>query len=148
MQDLPHQYNVMAKGRPDENLDLCIKNVPKLTVAAPVQFGGLGDEWSPEDLLMASIASCFILSFKAISRASKLSWVSMECETQGTLERLEGKTRFTKVITSAHLVIRATESAENAERLMHKAEQTCLVVNSLSSESALECKVSIAQVEA
>jgi organic hydroperoxide reductase OsmC/OhrA len=147
MQDLPHQYQVMAKGSPDENLDLCIKNVPKLTVAAPVQFGGPGNEWSPEDLLMASIASCFILSFKAISKASKLSWLSIECDTQGTLERLEGKTRFTKVMTSAHLVIPATESAESAERLMHKAEQACLVVNSLNSESALECKVSFAKVE-
>lgn len=144
MQDLPHEYYVTAAGKPDGNLDLCVKNVPNMTVAAPIQFGGPGDEWSPEDLLMASIASCFILSFKAISRASKLSWISMECETQGILERIEGKTRFTKVITRAHLMIPATESAESAERLMHKAEQTCLVVNSLSSESALECKIRFA----
>jgi len=143
MQDLPHQYHVKARGKPGENLDICVENVPKLTVAPPAQFGGPGDEWSPEDLFMASITSCFILSFKAIANASKFTWTSIQCNSTGTLERVDGKTRFTKIITRATLVIPSTESIENAERLLHKAEQSCLVVNSLTSESELQCEVSI-----
>jgi peroxiredoxin-like protein len=143
MQDLPHQYHVQAQGKPGENLNVCVENVPKLTVAPPAQFGGPGDEWSPEDLFMASIASCFILSFRAIAKASKFNWSSIQCDSTGTLERVEGKTRFTKIITKASLVIPSTEAIENAERLLHKAEQSCLVVNSLSSESELQCEVSI-----
>lgn len=143
MQDLPHQYHVQAQGKPGENLDVCVDSVPKLTVAPPAQFGGPGDEWSPEDLFMASIASCFILSFRAIAKASKFNWSSIQCDSTGTLERVEGKTRFTKIITKATLVILATETIENAERLLHKAEQSCLVVNSLTSESELQCDVSI-----
>jgi len=142
MQDLPHQYHVQAQGKPGENLDVCVENVPKLTVAPPAQFGGPGDEWSPEDLFMASIASCFILSFRAIAKASKFNWSSIQCDSTGTLERVEGKTRFTKIITKASLVIPSTETIENAERLLHRAEQSCLVVNSLSSESELQCEVS------
>ena len=92
---------------------------------------------------MASIASCFILSCRAIAKASKFSWLSIQCYCTGTLERVDGKTRFTKVMTKASLLIPATETIENAERLLHKAEQSCLVVNSLSSESELTCKVSI-----
>jgi len=147
LQNLPHQYRVQAQGRPNENLDLCVANVPKLTVAPPVQFGGPGDQWSPEDLLMASIASCFILSFKAIAKASKFSWASIQCDSEGTLARVDGKTRFTKIVTKANLVIPATESIENAERLLHKAEQSCLVVNSLTSESELKCIVTIEAVD-
>ncbi len=143
MQDLPHQYHVQAQGKPAENLDVCVENVPKLTVAPPAQFGGPGDEWSPEDLFMASIASCFILSFRAIAKASKFNWSSIQCDSRGTLERVEGRTRFTKIITKARLVIPSTETIENAERLLHKAEQSCLVVNSLTSESELQCEVSI-----
>lgn len=143
MQDLPHQYKVQAQGKPNDNLEVCVENVPKLSVAPPAQFGGPGDEWSPEDLFMASIASCFILSFRAISRASKFSWSSIQCNSEGTLARVEGKTRFTKIITKATLWIPATENLETAERLLHKAEQSCLVVNSLSSESMLECIVKI-----
>lgn len=143
MQALPHQYQARASGRPDAYLDVSVENIPDLVVAPPAQFGGPGDEWSPEDLFMASIASCFILSFRAIARASKLSWLSIECDSEGVLDRVEGITQFTKVVTRATLLIPATESIENAERLLHKAEKSCLVVNSLTSESLLECAVTI-----
>lgn len=147
MQDLPHQYVVMAKSKVNENLRVHVENLPKLTVAPPAQFGGPGDEWSPEDLFMASIASCFILSFKAISKASKFSWLSIQCESDGTLARVDGKTRFTKIVTEATLEIQNIDDAEKAERLLHKAEQSCLVVNSLRSESELKCTIKIGSLE-
>lgn len=143
MQDLPHQYHVQAKGKPDQHLSVGPENIPMLTVAPPTQFGGPGDQWSPEDLFIASIASCFILSFRAIATASKFSWISIECDSMGTLARFDGKTRFTHIVTKATLTIPASESIENAERLLHKAEQSCLVVNSLSCDTELECTVSI-----
>lgn len=143
MQALPHQYQVKAAGRSDGNLEVSVTNIPDLAVAPPSQFGGPGDQWSPEDLFMSSIASCFILSFRAISRASKLNWLSIECHSKGVLERIDGKTRFTKVLTKAYLIIPPTESIENAERLLHKADQSCLISNSLTTEMKLECVVNI-----
>lgn len=138
---------MQAQGKPNENVDVLVENVPKLSVAPPAQFGGLGDKWSPEDLFMASIASCFILSFRAITKASNFSWLSIQCESDGTLERVDDKTRFTKIVTMATLVIAAGESANNAECLLHKAEQSCLVVNSLNCESELKCTVSKVELE-
>ncbi|WP_412971299.1 OsmC family protein [Glaciecola sp. MF2-115] len=142
MQSLPHQYNVSAVGKSDNSLVVSINNLDDLTVAPPAQFGGPGDQWSPEDLFMSSISSCFILSFRAIARASKLEWTSIECHSEGTLDRVEGKTKFTKVVTTAKLVIAEHEDAENAESLLHKADKSCLVANSLSTEMILECVVS------
>lgn len=143
-QALPHHYHVKASGEPDQILDVSVENVAGIAVAPPAQFGGPGDEWSPEDLFMASVASCFILSFKAIARASKLPWLSIECNSDGELDRLEGKTQFTKIVTTATLLIADVDNIEKAERLLHKAEQSCLVLNSLTSESRLECRVGIA----
>lgn len=141
MQALPHQYNVKALGKVDNTLVVSIDNLDDLVVAAPEQFGGPGDVWSPEDLFMASISSCFILSFRAIARASKLNWLSLECDSQGTLDRVDGKNKFTKVVTTAKLVLAESESIEKAERLLHKADQSCLVSNSLTTEIVLECIV-------
>ena len=140
-QALPHQYQAKASGKPDTYLNISIANIADMVVAPPAQFGGPGDQWSPEDLFMASIASCFILSFRAIARASKLSWLSIECHSEGILDRLEGKTQFTNIVTTATLMVADTDSVEKAERLLHKAEQSCLVVNSLTSDSHLECSV-------
>jgi peroxiredoxin-like protein len=143
MQALPHQYLVYAKGKPESNLQVNAANLADINVAPPAQFGGPGDQWSPEDLLMASVASCFILSFRAIARASNFTWISLECNTQGELDKLAGKAQFTKIAIVAKLVIGIDESSEKGERLLNKAEQSCLITNSLSSESHLECEISI-----
>ncbi|TMM45781.1 OsmC family protein [Colwellia ponticola] len=137
MQSLPHQYNVTANGKSDDSLTISIDNLSDLPVAAPLQFGGPGDKYSPEDLFMASISSCFVLSFRAIARASKFNWTSIQCHSQGTLDRVDGTNKFTKVITEVKLVIAESESTEIAERLLHKADKTCLVANSLNCEMIL-----------
>ena len=142
MQALPHQYSVKAVGKSDNSLVVSINNLDDLAVAPPAQFGGPGDQWSPEDLFMSSVSSCFILSFRAIARASKLEWTSIECHSEGILDRVEGKTQFTKVVTTAKLVIAEHEDVENAERLLHKADKSCLVANSLTCDMMLECLVS------
>ena len=142
MQALPHHYQVHVSANTANNLSVSVTDLPKLEVAPPANFGGPGDIWSPEDLFMSSITSCFILSFKAIARAAKLDWVSIECHSEGTLERVNGKTLFTTVVTQANLVVAAAESIENAEKLLHKADQTCLVSNSITCEIKLECVVS------
>ena len=143
MQALPHQYNVQVNGVPDTNLQVHVANLANLTIAPPAQFGGPGDQWSPEDLFMASVAGCFILSFRAIARASNFTWVSIECNAQGELDKLEGKAQFTKIVISAKLAVAAGESSEKAERLLIKAEQSCLISNSLTTESRLECDITV-----
>jgi hypothetical protein len=35
MHSLPHQYNVQAKGQPDNNLQVCVKNIAALNIAPP-----------------------------------------------------------------------------------------------------------------
>jgi organic hydroperoxide reductase OsmC/OhrA len=43
---------------------------PAIETAPPPEFDGPGDMWSPETLLVAAIASCFILTFRGVSRAA------------------------------------------------------------------------------
>lgn len=141
MQELPHYYKVKASGEKQGNLVVSADNLPDLLAAPPVGFNGPGDVWSPEDMLMSSIATCTILSFRAISRASKLNWVSIECESIGELARVDRVTQFTKIKTRAKLIIPKQENQEKAVKLLYKAEQTCLISNSLTAESHFECEV-------
>ncbi|MDX2425319.1 MAG: hypothetical protein QNK15_03615 [Cycloclasticus sp.] len=71
MSALPHQYKVTVAGKTDNTLMAQADHLPDLKVAAPVRFGGPGDQWSPEELIMAALANCLILSFRAITRAPK-----------------------------------------------------------------------------
>ena len=131
-------YSVKVAGKPESNLTVYAENLPTLEVAPPLQFDGPGDQWSPEDLLMASVANCFVLSFRAIARAYKVEWSSIECVSEGTLDRVDGKTLFTHILTKVKLNIPQNQSIETAEKTLNKAEDTCLISNSLTCISELE----------
>ncbi|MFI2811323.1 OsmC family protein [Microbulbifer zhoushanensis] len=141
MQELPHQYRVAARADPGSDVELSTDGVEPLTSAPPVQFGGPGDHWSPEDLLVAALADCFILTFRAIATFKQLEWHSLACEANGTLDRRDRKTQFTAFTISAELEIPAGGDTGEAERLLHKAEERCLVTNSLVAGVTLEVRV-------
>jgi peroxiredoxin-like protein len=141
MHELPHHYKVEASAGPEGEATLSGDRLDTIPSASPVEFGGPGDRWSPETLLVAAVAGCFILSFRAIARASKLSWMSLKCEVDGTLERVEGAMKFTTFVVHATLEVPQDTNEERAHRLLEKAERSCLVTNSLSGETKLEAKV-------
>jgi len=141
MQEFPHHYKVAANASPDGNVTLSSDGLDDLTSAAPAEFGGPGDQWSPETLLAAAVADCFILGFKAISRASRFSWNSLQCDVEGRLERIDHVTRFTEFDIRASLEIPADADEERAKLLLDKAEATCLVTNSLTSSLQLDATV-------
>ena len=141
MQDLPHHYRVAANAGPEGEVSLSSEKLETLPSAPPAEFGGPGDRWSPETLLVAAIADCFILSFRAIARASKLSWLSLSCDVEGTLERKDGKTRFTEFKVNATLNVPQDANEERAQQLLEKAEASCLITNSLSGTSHLNAVV-------
>jgi organic hydroperoxide reductase OsmC/OhrA len=145
MAEFPHHYTVKVSAQQQGNVAVEAPNLPVINSAPPVQFGGPGDQWSPETLLMAAIADCLILTFRAIARASKLEWRELVCHAEGTLDRVDGVTRFTHVVLQATLRVPAGVDAAKAQRLLDKAKQTCLVTNSLTAECRLEARV---QVEA
>lgn len=143
MQALPHHYSVEASTAPQGDVALVTEGVAGLPSAAPVEFGGPGGRWSPESLLVAAVADCFVLTFRAIARASDLPWTSLRCAVSGTLDRpADKKTRFTAFALDATLVTPPGVDADKATRLLEKAEATCLVTNSLSATTHLSCTVS------
>ena len=143
MQALPHLYTVSGRAEAASDVSLSAKGLEVLASAPPAEFGGPGDKWSPETLLLASMADCFILTFKAVARASHVDWLTLSCEVDGTLEKSEGAVRFTRFVTRARLQIAEGGSEEVAERLLHKAETACLIANSVSGEKLLEAMVEV-----
>ena len=143
MHDLPHHYAVAASASADGAVVLETDGVAELASQAPVEFGGPGGHWSPESLLVAAVADCFVLSFRAIARASRLDWNALSCDVVGTLDRVERVTQFTGFEISAELEVPAGTDIDKAKRLLDKAEQACLITNSLKAESHLEASVSV-----
>jgi len=138
MKELPHHYTVAASAGPDGDVDLTSGDLPAIPSAPPVEFGGPGNRWSPEEFLVAAVADCFVLSFRAIARASRLPWSALRCEVDGTLARSDGATRFTAFAVGATLEVPPGTDEGKALRILHKAEESCLITNSLSGETHLD----------
>ena len=141
MQELPHQYIATATAGAAGTIGTQVKNVGEIGLAAPANFGGPGDLLSPEDLLVMSVASCLILSFRAVARASKVEWDNLQVETNGTLSKVDRSMEFTEFHTRATLTLPAGTSREKAIRVLEKADKTCLITNSLKAEDHLEITI-------
>lgn len=124
-----------------EEVELRSARLPILSTASPAEFGGPGDRWSPETLLVGSIADCYVLTFRAVATASGVAWTSLECEVRGTLDRVERTPQFSAVVIHAHLIVPDGANEGLARRALEKAERACLITNSLKASVQLEATV-------
>jgi organic hydroperoxide reductase OsmC/OhrA len=86
MKPLPHLYSARIAGGPTGYATLSSSGVPDLRTAPPLDFEGPGDAWSPEQLLLAAIEACFLLTFRSVAQASRLEFVSRSVEAEGVVE--------------------------------------------------------------
>ena len=115
---------------------------PELTVATPPEFkNGVPGVWSPEDLLVASVASCYAVTLVAVAERRDLPLHDLEVSGTGHLTiRDDGRLGFVAIeITAA---IKTDEvSLEAMERTAHYAERACLVSMALDVPVHLEAVV-------
>ena len=138
MHPYPHTYFASAVAATAGPVAVDSPQLPRLDSASPPEFDGPGGMWSPETLLCASLADCFILTFRAVSRAAHLEWLNLECRVQGVLERVERVPQFTSFATIAKLVVPIGVDVDKARELLERAERGCLIANSLRGSRTLE----------
>ncbi|MDJ0918165.1 MAG: OsmC family protein [Woeseiaceae bacterium] len=145
MQDYPHYYRATASAAAESSVDVTSPGLESIETAPPPEFGGPGDLWSPETLLAAAVANCFILSFRAIARAAKLEWNALSCDVEAVLDRGEDRvTKFTEISERVVLDVPAGTDPAKARRLLDKAEHVCLITNSMTATTTLEAEVRVA----
>lgn len=137
MKPYPHHYQVAASAGIEGEVLLASAGLEPLNTAPPIEFDGPGNRWSPETLLVGAIADCFILTFRAVARATKLPWLTLDCEVEGVLDRDQGVSRFIAFTIRATLRIPPGGDHEVAQKALHKAEAGCLISNSLSGKFEL-----------
>ena len=139
--NLPHDYSASAAATNSGNVNLTVEGLSSLESNAPKEFGGPGDQWSPEDLLVAAVADCFVLSFRAIAGMSKYEFTNISATVTGKLDKVEKDIQFTELSIKADLVIPAGADESLAQRLLEKAEATCFITNSLKAKPHLEMNI-------
>ncbi len=111
--------------------------------ASPPQFGGLQGRWTPEDLLISAVASCFTTTFHAIAGASKFEYTDLEVEAEGVVSKTETGYTFREIVLRPNLTIPNEESRDRAISLLQKVKELCLVSRALATAQGFETKIRI-----
>jgi peroxiredoxin-like protein len=141
MRPLPHRYHVRLVGGKAPYGCLAAAGLTPLETAAPVEFGGPGDAWSPEQLLLAAVQSCFLFTFGAVARASKVDFDRLDIEAAGIVDNDGGVTRFVDIVLTVKLTVPAGSDHQQLLRLIAKTEKHCLVSSSLSTRVHVEPEI-------
>jgi organic hydroperoxide reductase OsmC/OhrA len=111
--------------------------------AAPPQFGGLEGRWSPEDLLLCAVASCFTTTFRALADYSKLEFTDLEVEVEGRVRKAESGYEFAGILIRPTVTISNLEQRLRADWLLEKAKRLCLVARALVTQLRFESRVQV-----
>lgn len=139
--DFHHFYTATATASDDGSVGIAVEGLESIESNAPKEFGGPGGLWSPEDLLIAAIADCYVLSFRAISKIAKFSWQNITCETTGELDRADTGVQFIAFKVTARLILDSEADAEQAQKLLKKAKSACFISNSVKAPVELVTEI-------
>ena len=138
----PNHYRCVATANADQSrVRVTSQGLEDLTTDVPREFDGPGDQWSPEALLIAAVADCFVLTFRAMAGPSQIIWHALDCDATGTLERVDRSTQFTRIELSVRISVPEELEEEKILRVLKKSEDTCLITNSLNATVTLDVDI-------
>lgn len=124
-------YEVKTRWTQQRRGVLAAEGKPALEVASPPEFKGHPGVWTPEDLLVAAVSACTMTTFLSFAARREVQLLSYECDATGTLEMVEGKFRFSRVVLRPRIIVARNEDVSGVLTAFHDAEASCLVANSL-----------------
>jgi organic hydroperoxide reductase OsmC/OhrA len=108
-----------------------VEGKPPLTGSADPTYRGDPGKHNPEDLLVASLAACHMLSYLALCAGAGIEVVAYEDQASGLMAIKDRKMRFVEVTLAPHVTIAAGD-LEQAKALHEKAHEACFIANSVN----------------
>jgi organic hydroperoxide reductase OsmC/OhrA len=112
--------------------DLIVEGKPVIQASADPAFRGQPERWNPEELLVASLADCHMLTYLALCALERIVVTSYEDTATGTMLQDGNGGRFTEVTLAPVVTIADPEKADRAMALHHDASKDCFIANSVN----------------
>ena len=113
----------------------------KITASSAPEYLGKAELMNPEEMLVAALSSCHMLSFLAVVAKSRLVLDSYEDQAEGVLEKgPDGKLWITKVVLRPKVKFANDVSSEKLAQLHGKAHHVCFIANSVKTEVTVESR--------
>lgn len=105
---------------------------PVILGSAGARYFGDDSRYNPEDLMLASLAECHLLTYLALATKAGLRLESLAIGITGELGKVEGKTRFVRAILTPVVRLAPGMDRAHAEALHRDAHEQCFMSNSVN----------------
>jgi organic hydroperoxide reductase OsmC/OhrA len=135
-------YETEVEWKKEKEGQISGAGLPAVPVGAPPEFRGRKGNWSPEHLFVASLNTCYMLTFFAIAENSTVPLVSFSSTAKGKLEKVPASSyQITEIVVKPRVVIASANDLERVPRIFEKAKANCFVSNSIKSTIKIEPEV-------
>lgn len=107
--------------------------LPDVLGSADRTFRGDPGRWNPEQLLLAALSQCHLLSYLHVCVTEGVVVLEYVDHAEGSMVTdRDGSGRFTEAVLRPQVVVAHPSMVEAATRAHHRANQLCFIANSVS----------------
>jgi organic hydroperoxide reductase OsmC/OhrA len=134
-----HSFDVKLKWDHESDTGL-VQSGGRMPVVfgPPPEFGGNETSWSPEHLLVASVASCYVTTFIHFARLLKITVIGFRISGRADFEKGKNGLEATRIVLNPVVAWNPKPAQEVMDNLFTKAKKYCFVSNSLKCEVLVE----------
>jgi len=130
-----HAHLVWKKGGEGGNAQnhrVEFENRTALEVSAAAQYRGDPTKLNPEELFLASLASCQMLTYVALAARAGIDVIAYEDRPEATLTMADRRMRITEVVLRPSITLAAGSDEAKARAMVESAHQGCFIANSVA----------------
>lgn len=105
---------------------------PALLLSADKPFRGDPARWNPEELLVAALSECHLLSLLHVAVRAQVTVVAYEDHPVGTMQQEGIGGRFTRVLLRPRVTVADPAHVDLMPRLHREAGEACFIAASVS----------------
>jgi len=111
--------------------DISAPGKPAIAGSSDPAFRGDASRYNPEELLVAALSTCHMLSYLHVCAVAGIVVVEYKDQASGTMEETSnGSGHFTEVVLHPVVTITDASRTDEANQLHHRAHELCFIANS------------------
>ncbi|MCL2542667.1 MAG: OsmC family protein [Nocardioidaceae bacterium] len=122
-----------TSGYRDYGRDVVLRagDKPDLLASADPTFRGDAGRWNPEELLVAALSQCHLLSYLHSAVRHGIVVTAYDDEPVGTMEQVGQGGRFTSVVLRPRVTVAEESMVEVARSIHGEASENCFIAASV-----------------
>lgn len=114
-------------------------------ISIPPEMDGPGAGTNPDEMLLGAAATCYIITLAAMLERSNINKLNLRMTSEGQVEVEKGVITYKRILHRPVLTLDRPTVKEYAlaEKLMYKAEQSCMITRALNGNVKVEVSPTI-----